>query len=159
MNQIHFFSHVNLNVPHQCDRLSLHSLWWCGLSEPHSRILLTGGFLGSLCQRNQSQARITSGSSQSQHSCCDAHCINGGRDLNCSQCASLNGYKCEIYPESGKLGHLRHTECKCCVIWLVKSSDAWDFRIVMHKQLLKGIPDNVFNTTMLLLHPDARHDF
>lgn len=132
-----------VNVPHQCDRLFLHILWWYGLSEPHSGSLLTGGFLGSLCQRNQSQARITSGSSQSQHSCYDAHCIGRGRDLNCSQRASLNGI-------SWKFGHLRHTECKYCVIWLVKSSDAWDFRIVMHKQLLKGIPDkHVFNTTVI----------
>lgn len=79
-NEICILSNVNLNVSHQCDRLFLHILWCYGLSEPHNRSLLTGGFLGSLCQGNQSQARITSGSSQSQHSCYDAHCIDGGRD-------------------------------------------------------------------------------
>lgn len=69
------------------------------------------------------------------------HIASTEGETNCSQCASLNGYKCKIYSVYRKFGHLRHTECKDCVIWLIKSSDAWDFWIVMHKQLLKGIPN------------------
>lgn len=77
INEICLLSGVDLNAPHQCGRLFLHILWWYGLSGPHSRSLLTGGFLGSLCEKNQSQARITSGSSQLQPSCYDARWMGG----------------------------------------------------------------------------------
>lgn len=100
INKRCILSNIQQIVPHRCDRLFLRILLWCGLSGPRSRSLLIGGFLGSLCQRNQSQTRVTSGSGQSQHSCYDARCIGGEREINCSQRASLNGHKCRIHPAS-----------------------------------------------------------
>lgn len=56
---------------HLFDRRSLHTPWWYGLWAPHSRTLLTKGFLGSLCEESQWLAWITSEFIQSHHSCND----------------------------------------------------------------------------------------
>lgn len=66
-------SHLRIAMPHQYDKQSPHTPWWCGLWAPRSRSLLTKGFLGSLCEESQWHAWVTSASSQSQQSCNDLY--------------------------------------------------------------------------------------